>query len=139
MDWPPVQPTFNAAMNGCAALMLILGWRAIRRHDQQRHRNFMLAALAFSAVFLASYLTYHFTAGAVTRYEGAGWMRRLYFAVLLTHTPLATLMVPAIGAALWFAYRRRFAVHARITRWLWPVWLYVSVTGVVIYLMLYIL
>ena len=134
----PLLPTLNAFLNGCAALMLLLGWIAIRRGEERRHRNYMLGALAFSAAFLTSYITYHATVGTVTRYEGQGIARILYFTILLTHTPLATLMVPAILAALWFAYRRRFTTHARITRILWPVWAYVSVTGVVIYLMLYV-
>jgi uncharacterized membrane protein YozB (DUF420 family) len=139
MELPvPLLPTLNAFLNACAALMLVLGRFAIHRGEERRHRNFMLAALAFSAAFLTSYITYHATVGTVTRYQGEGFDRLVYFAILLTHTPLATLMVPFIAAALWFAYRRRFATHARITRGLWPVWLYVSVTGVVIYLMLYV-
>lgn len=131
-------PTLNAILNGTAAVLLLLGWVAIKRRAVQRHRRFMVGALLASAAFLGSYLLYHYLVHGVTRYQGEGLPRLLYFAVLLTHTPLATLMVPFILLSVWFAYRGRFDRHVRITRWLWPVWMYVSVTGVVIYLMLYV-
>lgn len=132
-------PTLNAALNGCAAGFLLAGYVAVKRRAVRLHQWFMAGALASSALFLTSYLYYHYTAGAVTRYEGAGFMRALYFAILLTHTPLAALMAPAILLAVWYAWRRRYDRHTQITRWLWPVWMYVSVTGVAIYLMLYVL
>jgi len=132
-------PTLNAALNATAAVLLLLGWAAIRRRSVRGHRRFMVAALFASAAFLSSYLLYHYLIhGAVTRYDGEGWSRLVYFAILLTHTPLAALMVPFILLAVWFAWRGRFDRHVRITRWLWPVWMYVSVTGVIIYLMLYV-
>lgn len=131
-------PKLNALLNASATVLLCLGYVAIRKGQTTRHRNFMVAALVVSAAFLASYLTYHYMVQGVTRYQGEGLMRVVYFAILLTHTPLATLMTPFIAAAVWFAFRGQFGRHVKITRWLWPVWMYVSVTGVVIYLMLYV-
>jgi len=131
-------PTLNAALNAAAAVLLLLGWVAVKRGAVRRHQWLMVGALAMSTAFLASYLLYHYTVQGVTRYQGEGLSRLLYFFILLTHTPLATLMVPFIAAAVWFAYRGRFDRHVRVTRWLWPVWMYVSVTGVLIYLMLYV-
>lgn len=135
----PLFPTINASLNGLAALFLMLGWFAIRKQDKELHRKFMVAALVCSAVFLISYVTYHLTIhGAVTRYQKEGILRFIYFAVLLTHTPLAVAIVPFSIMAVRFALRGEFGKHVLITRWLLPVWLYVSVTGVVIYLMLYV-
>jgi uncharacterized membrane protein YozB (DUF420 family) len=135
---PPLLPTVNAVLNGSAAVCLWFGRRAIAAGDRNRHRSWMTGALAASGLFLACYLYYHFHVGA-TRYQGAGIARWVYFAILLTHTPLATLMLPFVGAAVWFAIRGDFKRHTRITRVLWPVWMYVSVTGVLIYAILYIL
>ncbi|MCR4337802.1 MAG: DUF420 domain-containing protein [Candidatus Omnitrophica bacterium] len=131
-------PTINATLNGLAALFLLLGWFAIRRKDQRLHQQLMISALVCSAAFLSCYLTYHFLIhGVVTRYQGEGLSRIFYFAILLTHTPLAMLIVPFALMAFWHAYRQEFDKHTRITRWLLPVWMYVSITGVLIYLMLY--
>lgn len=131
-------PGLNALLNAIAATFLVAGWFAIKKRGNMRaHRTFMLLALLSSTLFLASYTYYHYNAGAITRYEGGG--RWFYLAILFTHIPLAGLMPPFILAAVWFAMRGRFDIHTRITRWLWPVWIYVSVTGVLIYLMLYVL
>lgn len=131
-------PAVNASLNGVAACFLLAGWLAIRVGKREKlHRAMMVCALVCSALFLACYLYYHLNVGAVTRYEGEGILRAVYFLVLFTHIPLAGLMVPFILAAVWFALRGRFQTHRRIARWVWPVWMYVSVTGVVIYLMLY--
>jgi uncharacterized membrane protein YozB (DUF420 family) len=131
-------PAINATLNACATLCLLGGWIAIRRRgDRALHRNLMIAALACSALFLSCYLYYHYHAGAMTRYERADFTRYVYYFILATHVPLATLMVPFILAAVWFAFRGDFRLHTRITRYLWPVWMYVSVTGVLVYLMLY--
>ena len=135
----PVLPTINATLNGCAAVLLFIGWRAIKTGKTDLHRKTMLAALTASALFLVCYLYYHLTTQGITRYHGIGFMRYLYFSILATHTPLAGLMTPFILAAVWLALKGRFDAHKRITRWLWPVWMYVSVTGVLIYLILYIL
>ncbi|MCH7917506.1 MAG: DUF420 domain-containing protein [Planctomycetes bacterium] len=132
-------PTINACLNGFAGVMLLFGWRAIKANQRERHRRFMIAAVVSSALFLCSYVTYHvLKEGVVTRYEGEGILRLVYFSILLTHTPLAVLIVPFVIRAVWLALKGEYKRHARITRWLLPVWLYVSVTGVVIYLMLYI-
>ena len=132
-------PTINACLNGFAGVMLLFGWRAIKANQRERHRRFRIAAVVSSALFLCSYVTYHvLKEGVVTRYEGEGILRLVYFSILLTHTPLAVLIVPFVIRAVWLALKGEYKRHARITRWLLPVWLYVSVTGVVIYLMLYI-
>ena len=130
-------PALNAILNGLAGVLLFLGWRAIKAGDQRRHQKLMLAALASSGAFLVSYITYHALAG-ITHYQGQGIWRGIYFFILLTHTPLAGLIVPFSLIALWHALHKNFARHTRITKWLLPVWMYVSVTGVVIYLMLYV-
>ena len=131
-------PTLNACLNLTACVCLLFGWRAIKRNDAQRHKKFMLAALGASFLFLISYLYYHYSVPGVTKYQGEGVWRTVYFAILLTHTPLATLIVPFILAAVYFALKKDFARHIKITRWLFPVWIYVSITGVLIYLMLYV-
>ncbi|MBX7257759.1 MAG: DUF420 domain-containing protein [Candidatus Hydrogenedentes bacterium] len=136
---PPLLPTINATLNGLAGVFLILGWRAIRSRRVEQHKQFMFMALLSSAAFLTCYLYYHFTAVGITRYQGQGILRALYFFILLSHTPLAALMTPFILAAVWFALKGNFTAHTRITKWLWPIWMYVSVTGVLIYLMLYLL
>lgn len=131
-------PTINAILNGTAACFLFAGWVAIKRgHHHARHRNLMVVALFASALFLSCYLYYHAHAGSVP-YQGTGILRLIYFAILIPHIILAALMVPFILIALWLAFRGRYHAHARITRWLWPVWMYVSVTGVIVYLMLYV-
>ncbi len=131
-------PTLNAFLNGTAGILLILGWRAIKKGNQTLHRKYMIAAFFCSCAFLISYLTYHLTTTGITPYKGQGIWRAVYFFVLGTHTPLAVLIVPFILAALRFALKGNFSAHTRITRWLFPTWLYVSITGVVIYLMLYV-
>ena len=131
-------PTINASLNGVATCLLLAGWIFIHRGDRKHHMQAMIAALAVSAVFLGFYLYYHFNVGAVTRYERGGLLRATYFFILFTHIPLAMLVVPGCLAAVWHAYKKNFVKHVKITRWLWPVWMYVSVTGVAIYLMLYI-
>lgn len=132
-------PVFNASLNGLAGMFLVAGWRAIKNKQQQLHAKCMIGALISSTLFLISYVTYHaLKEGHVTRYQGQGIKRGIYFFILGTHTPLAVLIVPFIIAAVIFAVRKQYNKHTRITRWLMPVWLYVSVTGVLIYLMLYV-
>src|SRR3989338_8934067 len=130
-------PTLNALLNSLAAVCLLFGWWAIRRGQKERHKYFMVSAVVLSTMFLVSYLTYHHFVG-VTRFQGEGVIRGIYFFILGTHTPLAALIVPFILAAVWFALKGNFASHTKITRWLLPVWLYVAVTGVMIYVLLYI-
>ena len=129
-------PTVNAILNGIAACFLLVGWVLFRRRNMRAHRAAMLAALACSVAFLASYLIYHYQVGSV-RFQGTGAIRTVYFAVLLTHTVLAA-AVPFLAAITLFrALRRHFPRHRAIARWTLPIWLYVSVTGVVVYWMLY--
>ena len=134
----PLLPTINASLNLTAAILLFCGYRAIKQGDPKKHKRFMIAALCASFLFLICYITYHATSGVVTKYEGEGILRVIYFTILLTHTPLATLIVPFVIAAVIFALKGQFDRHVKLTRWLWPTWMYVSVTGVIIYLMLYI-
>lgn len=129
-------PTVNAILNGIAAVFLLVGWVLIRRRRMRAHRAAMLSALVCSVAFLASYLVYHAQVGSV-RFQGTGAIRTVYFTVLLTHTVLAA-AVPFLAAiTLTRALQRRFPRHRTIARWTLPIWLYVSVTGVALYWMLY--
>ena len=129
-------PALNALLNSLSALLLCSGYLAIRRGKRELHARLMVAALATSILFLASYLTYH-AFHLTRRYPHHDWTRPLYFAVLLSHTVLAVANVPLVVMTVTRAVRKRFDAHRRIARWTLPVWLYVSVTGVVVYLMLY--
>jgi uncharacterized membrane protein YozB (DUF420 family) len=129
-------PSVNAALNTISALCLLMGWRAIRAGRKETHARFMGAAAAVSTLFLISYLTYHYIAGS-TKYTGEGALRTIYFVVLISHVILAAAVVPLVITTIVFALRKKFDRHKRIARWTLPIWLYVSVTGVVVYLMLY--
>ena len=129
-------PALNACLNATSALFLLLAYRAIRRLEIDRHRRLMITAAAISAVFLASYLTYHARVGSV-RFTGQGPVRTVYFAILISHTILAMTVLPLVLRTLYLGLRRRDDRHRRIARWTFPIWLYVSVTGVVVYVMLY--
>jgi uncharacterized membrane protein YozB (DUF420 family) len=129
-------PAVNAALNSLAAVLLVTAWVLIRRRKPIAHRNVMLAAVACSALFLTSYLVYHAQVGSV-RFQGTGPVRTLYFAILITHTILAAAVPFLAGITLWQAWKRRWPRHRWIARWTLPIWLYVSVTGVVVYWMLY--
>lgn len=109
----------------------------IKGKNKSAHASFMSAALAASFLFLFFYLTYHLSGRGLTRYQGKGASRIIYFSILFTHTPLAVVIVPFALLAVYHAVKGNFVSHVRITRWLFPVWVYVSVTGVLIYLMLY--
>jgi uncharacterized membrane protein YozB (DUF420 family) len=129
-------PHLNAVLNSTSALLLLAGLRFIRRGRILAHRNCQVTAVVTSTVFLISYLTYHYYHGA-TRFAGQGLVRPLYFTILITHTILAVVIVPLILITLYRATRKDFVRHRRIARWTLPLWLYVSVTGVIVYLMLY--
>jgi uncharacterized membrane protein YozB (DUF420 family) len=129
-------PAVNATLNAASAVLLLFAYAAIRRRDIARHRTLMLAAAATSAVFLVSYLVYHAQVGSV-KFTGTGPVRTLYFGILLTHTVLAAAIVPMVLRTLYLGLKRRDEPHRRLARWTFPIWLYVSVTGVVIYAMLY--
>ena len=129
-------PALNASLNATTAVLLVTGYALIRRKRVALHRGFMLSALVVSCLFLASYLYYHAHIGS-KRFAGVGWIRPVYFAILISHTVLAVAIVPLALVTLARALRERFDRHRRIARWTLPIWLYVSVTGVVIYLLLY--
>lgn len=129
-------PGVNACLNGVSAVCLVLGYVFIRQGDRLVHRAFMLTALAASTLFLVGYLTYHFQAGT-TRFLGEGIWRPVYFLILTSHTLLAVTVVPLAGITLFRAHSGLFDRHKRVARWTLPVWIYVSVTGVLIYFMLY--
>lgn len=128
-------PAVNACLNACAATLLLAGWVAIRSGRIQLHRSLMVSAFACSALFLIGYVAYHYVHGD-TKYQGEGPMRTVYFGVLISHVLLSIGVVPMALASFYFALRQRFDSHKKVTRWLAPIWLYVSVTGVVIYFML---
>jgi len=131
-------PTVNAILNATAFLFLLAGYFQIRRGNRDAHKLCMLAACTASALFLACYLYYHFQVGSV-KFEGQGWIRPVYFTILLTHTVLAAAILPLVLVTLARALRGRFDLHRRIARWTLPIWMYVSVTGVLIYLLLYVI
>ncbi len=129
-------PALNAVLNSISAILLLTGYRFIRRRNRNAHRNCMIAAFATSTLFLISYLTYHYLHGSTT-FQGQGIVRVVYFSILFTHTILAAVIVPMVFVTLSRALREKFDRHRKIARWTLPLWLYVSVTGVVVYLMLY--
>ena len=129
-------PTVNAILNATAAALLIIGYLFIRRGRIAQHRACMIAAFVVSTLFLVSYLTYHAQAGS-KRFAGTGIVRTVYLSILLTHTVLAAAVPFLAIVTLWRALTSRFDRHVPIARWTLPIWLYVSVTGVAVYLMLY--
>ena len=129
-------PKLNAFLNGASAVLLVVGYAFIRRRRIAAHLTCMLSAFALSTLFLISYVVYHFHAGS-RPFTGPGWTRPVYFSLLLTHIVLAAAIVPLALTTIWRALSGRFDRHMRIARWTLPIWLYVSVTGVVIYWMLY--
>jgi protein SCO1/2/putative membrane protein len=129
-------PALNAVLNATSAVLLTIGWTLIRRGRVAQHRKFMIAAFCTSVLFLVSYLTYHAQVGSV-RFTKQGPIRAVYFTILLTHTVLAVVIVPLVLMSLRRGLKRQDARHRAIARWTLPLWLYVSVTGVVVYLMLY--
>ena len=131
-------PTINAILNLTSAILLFCGFRAIRMKNELRHRKFMIAAMISSSCFLFFYVLNRVLSGGFTHYQGKGFSRTLYFIILGTHTPLAMIILPASLLALWHALNGRFRQHTAITKWLYPTWMYVSITGVIIYFMLYI-
>jgi uncharacterized membrane protein YozB (DUF420 family) len=130
------QAALNAILNGVSAVLLACGYVAIRNGKMKVHRAFMIAALSVSTAFLASYLIYHYRVGHVV-FEGQGWIRPVYFALLTSHTILAAVIVPMILVTLRRAWLARFDRHRIIARWTLPLWFYVSVTGVIVYLLVY--
>ena len=139
MQVPPqyaIFPVIDASLNGTSAVLLLVGRGFIKRGRMAAHRAVMIAALASSGIFLASYLYYHWHVGSV-HFQGQGWSRPLYFSILISHTILAAAIVPLVIITLSRALRERFDRHRAIARWTYPLWMYVSVTGVIVYFMLY--
>jgi uncharacterized membrane protein YozB (DUF420 family) len=129
-------PTLNATLNATSAVLLVTGYVFIRRRKITAHKACMVGAFLVSMLFLISYLYYHYHHGT-TPFPGTGWVRALYFSILIPHTILAAAIVPLALTTLYRAWREQFDRHKRIARWTLPLWLFVSVTGVAIYLMLY--
>jgi putative membrane protein len=135
-------PAVNASLNGLSAIFLTLGFVFIKRGNKIAHRNCMISAFVTSIIFLGCYLTYHGYLAIIlhrgpTRFLNPEWFRPIYLTILLTHTILAIVIVPLILITLWRAKKERFELHKKIARWTWPLWMYVSVTGVIVYLLLY--
>ena len=129
-------PTLNAILNGISAVLLAAGYVCIRKKRVAAHRRLMVAAFAVSALFLCSYVLYHAQAGS-RPFTGQGWIRPVYFAILISHVLLAFALLPLALMTLHRAWRGQFERHRRIARWTLPIWLYISVTGVAVYWMLY--
>jgi len=129
-------PALDATLNGTSAVLLVIGRGFIKRGRMAAHRAVMIAALISSSLFLASYLYYHWHVGSV-HFQGQGWARPVYFSILISHTILAAVIVPLIIITLSRALRERFDRHRVIARWTYPLWMYVSITGVIVYFMLY--
>lgn len=129
-------PTINALLNLTGTILLLLGYIAIKNNNQQRHRKIMMSALIVSALFLIFYLIYHSQAGSVP-YMKFDWTRPIYFAILIPHIILAALMSPFIIFLVFRALKGQFDKHKKLAKWVWPVWMFVSVSGVLVYLMLY--
>jgi putative membrane protein len=131
-------PLVNASLNFASFVLLSFGYLHIKRGNKEAHRNCMIAAFCTSTLFLISYLYYHAHAKS-TRFVDPAWFRPIYLVILLTHTVLATAVVPMVLVTLNRALKARWELHKKIARWTWPVWVYVSVTGVIIYLLLYVI
>lgn len=131
-----VLPALNASLNATSAVLVVAAWRAIRAHRVERHRRLMLAAVATSGLFLVLYLV-RWSLTGTHRFEGPDLLRAVYLVILVTHMFLAMAVVPLVLTAVYLGLRRRDAAHRRVVRWTLPIWLYVSVTGVVVYVMLY--
>jgi uncharacterized membrane protein YozB (DUF420 family) len=131
------QPALNASLNGISALLLAGGYAAIRAGKRDVHKVFMLSAFWVSAAFLVSYVIYHIRVKQLVLFQGQGWIRPVYFALLTSHTILAIVIVPLILITIRRAWMEKFDKHRRIARWTLPLWFYVCVTGVIVYLMVY--
>ena len=129
-------PPIDATLNGITAVLLAIGHNFIKRGQVLKHRAAMMTAFITSCLFLGCYLYYHKHVGSV-HFRGRGWSRPLYFSILVSHTILATVVLPLIVITLTLGLRSKFETHRRIARWTYPIWMYVSVTGVIVYLMLY--
>ncbi len=132
-------PTLNALLNSTSFVFLLIGWIAIKKENKKLHAKMMCSAFVVSTLFLTSYLYYHYNSSVINHYQGEGISRPIYFFILFTHIPLAGLVPPLALTTLILAIKQKFGAHKAVARWLWPIWMYVSLTGVLIYLMLYLL
>lgn len=130
-------PAINASLNALSTLFLTAGFIFIKRRRTTAHRNCMIAALTTSTIFLGCYLYYHFTVEVVTKFVNPAWFRPIYIGLLISHVLLAVAILPLIAMTLTRAVKQRYELHKKIARWTWPLWMYVSVTGVLIYFLLY--
>ena len=135
-EWVGYLPGANAAFNSLSAICLILGYINIRKRNRLVHMRFMISATVFSALFLVSYITYHYFHGDTKFPAGHGWVRPAYLSLLASHILFSMIALPLILATLWYATRSQFRFHRRVARWTFPIWLYVSVTGVIVYFVL---
>lgn len=135
---PIYHSTLNAVLNLISAILLTSGYINIKKRNVANHKRMMISALVSSALFLVSYLIYHYMVGSMP-YPYHDWTRILYYIILAPHIILAALMVPFILAAVWFALKSQFDKHKKLVMWVWPVWMFVSVSGIIVYLMLYLL
>ena len=129
-------PTLNASLNAVAATLLLSGYIAIKKNYQDLHKKLMVATFIVSAAFLASYLTYHYHVPS-KKFPDLGWIKTVYLLILVPHIILAVVMVPMILKTFWHAYHQEWISHRKIARLTFPIWMYVSVTGVIVYFMLY--
>jgi putative membrane protein len=132
---PRFLPAINASLNASAATLLLCGFVAVKRRAYRAHRYFMVSAFVASSLFLVCYLAYHYLHGD-TKFQGVGAIRTVYFTILISHVLLSMAVVPLALTAFYFAWRRNFRRHKKVTKILWPIWMYVSVTGVVVFLFL---
>lgn len=133
-----ILPRANASLNGVAAVLLLIGFVLIKRGRQDAHKKVMVSAFAVSTLFLMSYMTYHsLKAGLHTPWEIEGWLRTVYYLILITHIVLAATVPFLAIALLWLGFKKRHTVHRKLAVFAWPIWMYVSVTGVLVYLLLY--
>ncbi len=138
MDILKLLPTWNAFLNGLSGILLVAGYVQMRKKNIHAHKRLMVSAFFVSILFLVSYLYYHYNVGSVP-FTGQGWIRPVYFAILISHTLLAATVPFLASITLYRAFREEFDRHRRIARWTFPIWVYVSATGVVVYLLLYVL
>ena len=133
-----IHPAINASLNAFAAVLLVIGYVAIKGGNREKHERFMKGAFLVSAAFLVSYLIYHGTSHH-TPYEKKDWTRWVYFPMLISHILLAMVNLPMVLRTFWLAHKKRWELHKKWARWTFPLWMYVSVTGVLVFLMLYVL
>ncbi|MEQ8510059.1 MAG: DUF420 domain-containing protein [Rhodospirillaceae bacterium] len=136
MTTAAVLPHINATLNGISTILLLIGFVLIKMGHKDAHRKAMISAIVVSAVFLVSYLTYHFTA-PIFVFPGTGWAVPAYYALLISHVILATVVTPMVVVTAWWALHGQFDKHKRLARWTWPVWIFVTTSGIAVYAILY--